>query len=140
MTHTLFAKMVAAGLVVMVAGTARAQGGDENGAVTKLQIPQIAVTNAMAQTPVAAADFRSEPPVWPSQQQHAGTPGNSRNSHSRQIWSGVAFGLMGLFAGTSIGQATGRQCRCNDGGMQRGMIGGLVGATLGATIGVRLGR
>jgi hypothetical protein len=30
---------VAAGLIVMVASSARAQAGDENGAVTKLQIP-----------------------------------------------------------------------------------------------------
>ena len=73
MTHTWFARTVAAGLIVMVAGAVRAQAGDENGAVTKLQIPQIAVTHATAQTPtrpVAAGEFRSLPPARPPEQKH----------------------------------------------------------------------
>jgi hypothetical protein len=139
MTHTLFARTVAAGLVVMAVGSARAQAGDENGAIEKVQLPQIAVNNPTTETlNHSAAEFRPlRPPAWPSQQY--GVPSNRHNSRARQVWSGVALGLMGLIAGTSIGQTLDKNCGCHDPGMQEGMIGGPIGATVGATFGVWLG-
>jgi len=108
MTQRLFAKTVAAGLIVMVAGTARAQGGEGSGAVTKLQIPQLAVTNTMAHTnrPAAAAELRSLPTVWPPQP-YSGFPNNSRNSRSRQVLARVAIGVMAAIVGASIADAAG---------------------------------
>jgi hypothetical protein len=143
MTHTMFTKALAAGLIVMVAAAARAQGVEENTTFTKLQIPQITPTNTVAHTldrPVAAAEFGSLPPAWPSEQQHAGTQSSSRNSRSRQAWSGVALGLMGLIVGASMGEAIDRQCHCGGDSGIHGAVGASVGATLGATFGVRLGR
>jgi hypothetical protein len=133
MAHTMFAKALAAGLIVMVAGAARAQGVEENGTFTKLQIPQITPTSTVARArdrPAATAGFGSL---------YSGSPHTGLNSRSRQVWSGVALGLMGLIAGTSIGQTLDKNCGCHDPGMAGGMIGGPIGATVGATLGVWLG-
>ena len=133
MAHTMFAKALAACLIVMVAGAARAQGVEVNGTFTKLQIPQITPTSTVARAldrPAATAEFGSL---------YSGSPHTSRNSRSRQVWSGVALGLMGLISGTSIGQTLDKNCRCHDPGMAGGMTGGLIGATAGATLGVWLG-
>jgi hypothetical protein len=140
MRHTLVAKIVAAGVVVIATGTARAQDGDD-GAFKTLPIAQIATTTGLVRTisrPGTASEFSPLPSPW-LPPPHPTTPSNSHNSRTRQIWAGVALGLMGLIGGTSIGQAMDRQCGCHDPGMQGGLIGGPVGAGVGATFGVWLG-
>jgi len=112
MTHRLFARMVAAGLVVMVAGTAWAQVGEESGATAKLQIPPVAVAVTRANRQafnrgVAAAEFRSLPPITPAQPP-AGVP-SGLNSRSNQVMARVAIGLMAAIVGASIAQAAGLQ-------------------------------
>jgi hypothetical protein len=111
MKHRLLARMVAAGLVVMVAGTARAQDGDESRTLAKLQAPQTVLTKTMASASggaLAAAGFRSTPTVWPPQPV-GGFPNIRRNSRSSRVLARVAIGLMCTIVGASIATAAGLQ-------------------------------
>ena len=144
MRHALFTKVMAAGLILMATGTARAQEGDEardtDTAVGTLQVTPAPVTRSMAQAlnrPVTIAEFRPIASVWlPSPP--SPSPLRSRSTVGRKIAYGVAGGLAGLFAGAAIGPALEPKCHCGDQGLTGGVFGALIGTAAGAWFGTWL--
>ena len=133
MRDTFFAKIVAAGLVLVATGTAWAQGNDET-----RHLAQFTVTQSMARAlnrPVALAEFRS---LASARLPQPRTPLHSRTALGRKIAYGVAGGFLGMLAGGAAGGTLTRGCCGDDPGLSGMLVGMPVGTVLGAAFGVWL--
>jgi hypothetical protein len=132
MTHRLFAKAVAAGLLVMVAGTVRAQDADPDAAAKMAALRPVTMTKALTEAlnqPQAIAERTPLSSDWQASP-FTRTASHSRSSIWRKVGYGFAGGFVGMLAGAGIGSTLTQNCRCHDPG-----YGGLIGMPIGAAVG-----
>jgi hypothetical protein len=140
MTHTLFAKTVAVGLVVMIAGTARGQGADPDAARALAKtVPAMTATKALTEEVnrrPATGEFRPLASDWQAAPSTK-SASQSRSAVRRTIGYAFAGALAGMLAGAGIGSTLTQNCRCHDPG-SGALLGMPIGIALGATFGVWL--